>query len=87
MQVLQQVLEGVTYMHQQGVLHRDLKTENLCLTCPTKEWVAHPELMHLKIIDFGLSCRIADNPEPGWLGSPGADLSVLVLCRVLGVCA
>lgn len=71
-QVIKQVLEGVYYMHQQGVLHRDLKTENLRLTRPTEEWVADMDKMHIKIIDFGLSCRIADNPELGWLGSPGA---------------
>lgn len=79
MQVLKQVLEGVKYMQQKGVIHRDLKTENLRLTCPAKKWVDNPDLMHLKIIDFGLSCRMSDNPETGWLGSPGAAPCYLVL--------
>jgi serine/threonine protein kinase len=84
--VLKQVLEGVRYMHQRGVLHRDLKTENLRLTRATKEWVQNPSVMHVKIIDFGLSCRISDKPELGWLGTPGAALCCHPCCVSVLVC-
>eukprot|EP00158_Paraphelidium_tribonemae_P003755 Partr_v1_DN26349_c0_g1_i2_m43065 putative serine threonine protein kinase len=40
-----QILEGVQYLHQQGIAHRDLKPENICLD-------SHAQI---KIIDFGLS--------------------------------
>lgn len=40
------ILEGVEYLHKNGVCHRDLKPENLLLESMTE---------NLKIIDFGLS--------------------------------
>ena len=43
---LSQILEGVEYLHSQGISHRDLKPENLLLEKGTN---------NLKIIDFGLS--------------------------------
>ena len=43
---LSQILEGVEYLHAQGISHRDLKPENLLLEKGTG---------NLKIIDFGLS--------------------------------
>ena len=42
---LQQIIEGVEYIHSLNVVHRDLKPENLLLD----------EQMNIKIIDFGLS--------------------------------
>jgi 5'-AMP-activated protein kinase catalytic alpha subunit len=43
---LKMILEGVEYLHKNGVCHRDLKPENLLLEEKTNS---------LKIIDFGLS--------------------------------
>ncbi|GAQ79608.1 hypothetical protein KFL_000340110 [Klebsormidium nitens] len=42
---LRQILVGLTYCHAQGVIHRDIKLENLLLTADRQ----------MKIIDFGLS--------------------------------
>lgn len=66
------MLKGVQYIHSRGVLHRDIKPENIRLTRPTREWLADPAQLKLKIIDFGLSCVLGGKPETGWLGSPGA---------------
>lgn len=44
----QQLLEGVRYCHSHGVVHRDLKLENLLLE---KEH----ELSQILIVDFGLA--------------------------------
>lgn len=44
----QQLLEGVRYCHSHGVVHRDLKLENLLLE---KEH----ELNRILIVDFGLA--------------------------------
>ncbi|KAG8652547.1 serine/threonine/tyrosine-protein kinase HT1 [Manihot esculenta] len=40
------IARGMLYLHSQGVLHRDLKSENLLLT----------EDMCVKVADFGISC-------------------------------
>lgn len=49
---LKMLLEGVEYLHKNGVCHRDLKPENLLLEKHTR---------HLKIIDFGLSNMYKDS--------------------------
>lgn len=52
---LKQILNGVSYIHEQGIVHCDLKLENILL-CPTGQaqwpWMA-------KICDFGLAARCA----------------------------
>jgi calcium-dependent protein kinase len=46
---IEQTLRGVSYLHAQRVIHRDLKLENLMFK--------DTEYKHLKIIDFGLATR------------------------------
>lgn len=45
-----QILDGLSYLHERGVLHRDLKGDNLLLTLDGE----------IKISDFG-SARISEN--------------------------
>lgn len=47
---MQQILEGVAYMHQQNILHLDLKPENIVCVDTTGT--------SIKIIDFGLATKI-----------------------------
>ena len=45
--LMRQLLEGVRYMHESRIMHRDLKPPNLLLTGPNND--------RLKIADFGLA--------------------------------
>lgn len=47
---MQQILEGIGYMHQQNIIHLDLKPENIVCVDTTGT--------SIKIIDFGLATRI-----------------------------
>eukprot|EP01025_Chloroclados_australasicus_P058541 TRINITY_DN7362_c0_g1_i1.p1 TRINITY_DN7362_c0_g1~~TRINITY_DN7362_c0_g1_i1.p1 ORF type:complete len:290 (-),score=33.24 TRINITY_DN7362_c0_g1_i1:1-870(-) len=52
--IVKQVLEGVAYLHKKGIVHRDLKLENLLL-------VDNSAKPHVKIADFGLSKVFSQN--------------------------
>lgn len=45
---MKQILDGVLYLHENGIIHRDLKLGNLFLN----------EDIEVKIGDFGLAARI-----------------------------
>lgn len=47
---MQQILEGVTFMHRQNIVHLDLKPENIVCVDTTGTFI--------KIIDFGLATKI-----------------------------
>lgn len=50
---MRQLLDGVRYMHRNGIIHRDIKLGNLFLTSK----------MILKIGDFGLAASIQHDGE------------------------
>lgn len=50
---IQQILEGVKYLHDNKIIHRDLKLGNLFLN----------DRLHVKIGDFGLATRIEYDGE------------------------
>ncbi|KAM7371592.1 hypothetical protein PAMP_008811 [Pampus punctatissimus] len=47
---MQQILQGIAYMHQQNIIHLDLKPENIVCVDTTGT--------SIKIIDFGLASRL-----------------------------
>ena len=55
--LLTQLMEGVAFLHSQGVAHRDLKTDNLLVS--VAGGLQYP---HLVITDFG--CCLADPSNP-----------------------
>ncbi|KAM9243613.1 serine/threonine-protein kinase PLK3 isoform 1-T1 [Dugong dugon] len=50
---LRQILSGLKYLHQRGILHRDLKLGNFFIT----------ENMELKVGDFGLAARLEPSDQ------------------------
>ncbi|KFH65879.1 CAMK protein kinase [Podila verticillata NRRL 6337] len=47
--IFEQICQAVNYLHQQGIVHRDIKSENIMLT----------EDKRIKLIDFGLARTIS----------------------------
>ena len=72
-----QFLLGLEYMHNKGIVHRDLKLSNLLWTKP----IPGKRIRHLQIADFGLSKPVC-NQEPStprivtrWYRAPEIVLS------------
>ncbi|XP_068434941.1 myosin light chain kinase, smooth muscle [Clinocottus analis] len=60
---MHQILEGVAFMHQQSIVHLDIKPENIVCVDTTGT--------SIKIIDFGLACRlVGDTPLKVMHGTP-----------------
>lgn len=55
-----QVLEGLVYLHEQGVVHRDIKGANILTT---KEG-------QIKLADFGVATKFGDEKEATVAGTP-----------------
>ena len=46
---VKQLLRAINYIHGRGILHLDLKPENIMLVSKSST--------HIKLIDFSLACR------------------------------
>jgi protein-serine/threonine kinase len=51
LKIFKQVVEGVKYLHDLGIIHRDLKIENIMMSSKREDAVP-------KIVDFGLSTSL-----------------------------
>ncbi|XP_062848121.1 serine/threonine-protein kinase 17A [Trichomycterus rosablanca] len=54
--LMRQILEGVAFLHNNSVVHLDLKPQNILLT-------SDEPLGDIKIVDFGLSRMVTNNQE------------------------
>ena len=55
-----QFLETIEYMHNQGIVHRDLKAENIMID----------DQMNIKILDFGFASYQNNDELTSYLGTP-----------------
>ncbi|KAJ6444148.1 kinase domain containing protein [Purpureocillium lavendulum] len=75
--LFKQLIQGVAYLHANGIAHRDIKLENLLLTKDSK----------LKITDFGVS-EVFSGTHPGLResgGQCGRNMNDVRLCSP-GIC-
>jgi len=54
--IIRQILSAVHYLHEKGVVHRDLKLENIM--CTSKAWPTD-----VKVADFGLAGLLTDDED------------------------
>lgn len=52
-----QIIDGVSFIHKQGIVHLDLKPENIMCVNKTGS--------KIKLIDFGLARRLGNQPDLG----------------------
>ena len=75
--LFKQLVQGVAYLHANGIAHRDIKLENLLITSDSK----------LKITDFGVS-EVFSGTHPGLReagGQCGQNMGEIRLCSP-GIC-
>ena len=70
LELARELAAGLDTAHRQGIIHRDLKTENVLISTSGGA----------KILDFGIAKRFLDSEEEGSLT---ADNSVLGTCRAM----
>ncbi|CAG9567458.1 unnamed protein product [Danaus chrysippus] len=71
--ILKYTIKGVVYLHENKIIHRNLKCSNILITKDGE----------VKLTDFGLSCQLSGNQEttrtsigsPGWMAPEAVTVS------------
>lgn len=76
MRLSQQLLDGVSYLHQNKIIHRDLKPANLLLT----------EEGDLKITDFDTATQVTDSISRQCEADAIKRMFVVVIAKLGSLC-
>ncbi|KAF3845994.1 hypothetical protein F7725_003072 [Dissostichus mawsoni] len=57
---MQQILEGIAFMHQQNIVHLDMKPENIVWDTPLKVMHGTPEFVAPEVINYEPVCLFTD---------------------------
>jgi len=67
-EIMHKILQGVSHMHKNNFIHRDLKLENVFVTFRGHELTLN-NLDEIKIVDLGFGKQIF-NEITGFMGTP-----------------
>ena len=61
--LMKQIVSGLKYIHRHGIIHRDIKLDNILVKFYSDEDINNINMLktHLKISDFGISIQPGDN--------------------------
>ena len=82
--LMKQIVSGLKYIHRNGIIHRDIKLDNILVKFYNNEDMKNLNMMktHIKITDFGISIRPGENQLAFTaLGSP-ANMDPFILKKL-----
>lgn len=63
--IMQQIVRGMEYLHEQDIVHRDLKSSNILVAPSADEKLQGEGYADVKLADFGLAkVKVRDNTRP-----------------------
>ncbi|XP_034942841.1 leucine-rich repeat serine/threonine-protein kinase 1 [Chelonus insularis] len=69
--IILQVAKAVEYLHQQHVIYRDLKSENVLVWQMPAPFSDYPDNVHVKVADYGISRLTLPSGAKGFGGTEG----------------
>ena len=63
--LMRQIVSGIYYLHQNRIIHRDLKLDNILVTFPNENDKQNSNMLSavVKIIDFGFATKLKQNHD------------------------